>query len=42
MPPPSSSAPLVSLEQLLAALNAIVQRLAAIDEQQALQSQPHQ
>jgi hypothetical protein len=32
----------VSLEQLLAPLNAIVQRLAAIDEQQTVQSQPHE
>jgi hypothetical protein len=34
--------PPVSLEQLLAPLNAIVQKLAAIDERQAEQSQPHQ
>jgi hypothetical protein len=42
MPPPSPPAPPVSLEQLLAPLNAIVQRLAAIDERRAVQSQPHQ
>jgi hypothetical protein len=30
------------LEQLLALLNAIVQKLAAIEERQAGQSQPHQ
>jgi hypothetical protein len=34
--------PLGSLEQLLAQLNAIVQRLTAIDERQAGQSQQHQ
>jgi hypothetical protein len=32
----------VSLEQLVALLNAIVQRLAAIDEWQAVQLQTHQ
>jgi hypothetical protein len=32
VPPPSPPAPPVSLEQLLAPLNAIVQRLVAIDE----------
>jgi hypothetical protein len=34
--------PPVSLEQLLAPLNAIVQMLAAIDGRQVGQSQPHQ
>jgi hypothetical protein len=34
--------PPVSLEQLLAPLNAILQRLEAIDEHQAGQSQQHQ
>jgi hypothetical protein len=38
VPPPSPPTPLVSLEQLLAPLNAIVQKLAAIDECQAGQS----
>jgi hypothetical protein len=33
--PPSPPMPPVSLEQLLASLNAIVQKLAAIDELQA-------
>jgi hypothetical protein len=42
VPTPSPPAPPVSLEQLLAPLNAIVQRLATIDERQALQPQPHQ
>jgi hypothetical protein len=42
VPPPSPPAPSVSLEQLLAPLNAIVQRLAAIDERQTVQSQPHE
>jgi hypothetical protein len=42
VPPPSPPAPPVSLEQLLAQLNAIVQRLATINERQAVQSQPHQ
>jgi hypothetical protein len=32
VPPPSPPAPTVSLEQLLAPLNAIVQRLVVIDE----------
>jgi hypothetical protein len=32
VPPPSPPAPLASFEQLLALLNAIMQRLAAIDE----------
>jgi hypothetical protein len=32
----------VSLEQLLAPLNAIMQKLGAIDERQVVQSQPHQ
>jgi hypothetical protein len=41
VPPPSPLVPPVSLKQLLAPLNAIVQRLAAIDERQAVQSQPH-
>jgi hypothetical protein len=35
VPPPSPPMPLVCLEQLLASLNAIVQKLAAIDERQA-------
>jgi hypothetical protein len=34
VPPPSPSMPPVSLEQLLASQNAIMQRLAAIDEPQ--------
>jgi hypothetical protein len=38
VPPPSPVAPPVSLEQLLAPLNAIVEGLAAIDEWQILQS----
>jgi hypothetical protein len=42
VPPSSPPTPPVSLEQLLAPLNAIVQKLAAIDERQAGQSQPHQ
>jgi hypothetical protein len=42
IPPSSPPMPPVSLEQLLAPLNAIVQKLAAIDECQAGQSQPHQ
>jgi hypothetical protein len=42
VPPSSPLTPPVSLEQLLAPLNAIVQKLAAIDEHQAGQSQPHQ
>jgi hypothetical protein len=42
VPPSSPLTPLVSLEQLLAPLNAIVQRLAAIDERQAVQLQLHQ
>jgi hypothetical protein len=42
VPPPSPPMPLVGLEQLLAPLNAIVQKLAAIDERQAGQSQSHQ
>jgi hypothetical protein len=41
-PPPSPPTPPTSLEQLLAPLNAIVQRLTAIDECQAGQSQQHQ
>jgi hypothetical protein len=40
--PPSPPMPPVSLEQLLVPLNAIVQRLAAIDESQAGRSQYHQ
>jgi hypothetical protein len=32
VPPPSPPTPLVSFEQLLVPLNAIVQKLAAIDE----------
>jgi hypothetical protein len=42
VPPPSPSTHLVSLKQLLAPLNAIVQRLAAIDERQAVHSEQHQ
>jgi hypothetical protein len=42
VPPPTPPMPPVSLEQLLAPLNAIVQMLAAIDGRQAGQSQPHQ
>jgi hypothetical protein len=42
VPPPSPAMSLVSLEQLLVSLNAIMQRLAAIDDRQAVQSQPHQ
>jgi hypothetical protein len=42
VPPPSPPTPPVSLEQLLALLNAIVQRLTAIDERQAGHSQQHQ
>jgi hypothetical protein len=42
VPPPSPPTPPVSLEQLLTPLNAIVQKLAAIDECQAGQSQPYQ
>jgi hypothetical protein len=42
VPPPSPPTPLVSLEQLLAPLNAIMQRLAAIDERQAGCSEHHQ
>jgi hypothetical protein len=41
-PPPSPPMPPTSLEQLLAPLNAIVQRLIVIDESQAGQSQQHQ
>jgi hypothetical protein len=41
-PPPSPLTPPVSLEQLLAPLNPIVQRLAAIGEWQAIQVQLHQ
>jgi hypothetical protein len=41
-PPPSPLTPPTSLEQLLTPLNAIVQRLTAIDERQAGQSQQHQ
>jgi hypothetical protein len=40
VPPPSPPAQ-VSLKQLLAPLNAIVQRLAVIDESQVVQLQPH-
>jgi hypothetical protein len=39
VPPPSPLTPPVSLEQLLALQNAIMQRLVAIDERQAGQSQ---
>jgi hypothetical protein len=42
VPPSSPPTPPVSLEQLLAPLNAIVQKLVAIDEHQAGQSQPYQ
>jgi hypothetical protein len=42
VPPSSPPAHPVSLEQLLAPLNAIVQRLAVIDGRQAVQSWPHQ
>jgi hypothetical protein len=42
VPPPSPPTPPVSVEQLLALLNSIVQRLVAIDELLAVQSQPHQ
>jgi hypothetical protein len=42
VPPPSPPMPLVSLEQLLASHNAIMQRLAAIDKRQAGQTQQHQ
>jgi hypothetical protein len=42
VPLPSPSAPLVSLEQLLAPLNVILQRLAAVNERQSVQSWPHQ
>jgi hypothetical protein len=42
LPPPCPPTPPVSLEQLLAPLNAIVQKLAAIDERQVGQSHPHQ
>jgi hypothetical protein len=42
MPPPSPPTPPVSLEQLLALQNAIMQRLAEIDEHQAGQSQHQQ
>jgi hypothetical protein len=42
VPPPSPLTPPASLEQLLAPLNAIVQRLATIDERQAGQSQHQQ
>jgi hypothetical protein len=42
VPPPSPPITPVSLEQLLAPLNAIMQKLAAIDESQVGQSQPHQ
>jgi hypothetical protein len=41
-PPPSPLTPPTSLEQLLAPLNAIVQRLIVIDEHQVGQSQQHQ
>jgi hypothetical protein len=42
VPPSSPPTPPVSLEHLLAPLNAIVQKLAAINECQEGQSQPHQ
>jgi hypothetical protein len=42
VPPPSPPTPPVSLEQLLAPLNAIMQRLAAIDEHQAGRLEQHQ
>jgi hypothetical protein len=41
-PPPSPPVPPASLEQLLALLNAIVQRLIVIDERQVGQSQHQQ
>jgi hypothetical protein len=41
VPPPSRPTPLVSLEKLLASQNAIMQRLAAIDDCKAEQSQQH-
>jgi hypothetical protein len=41
VPPPSPPTPLVGLEQLLAPMNAIVQRLEAIGERQAGQPQQH-
>jgi hypothetical protein len=42
VPPPSPPTPPVGLEQLVAQLNAITQRLAAINARQAGQSQNHQ
>jgi hypothetical protein len=42
VPPSSPLTPPVSLEQPLSPLNAIVQKLAAVDECQAGQSQPYQ
>jgi hypothetical protein len=42
VPPPSPPMPLVSLEQLLAPLNTIVQRLTTIDEYQVGCSKRHQ
>jgi hypothetical protein len=42
VPPPSLPTPPVGLEQLLALLNAIVQRLTTIDERQAGRLQYHQ
>jgi hypothetical protein len=42
VPPPSPPIPLVSLEQLLASQNAMMQRLVAIDERQVGQTQQHQ
>jgi hypothetical protein len=41
-PPPSPPTPPPSIEQLLAPLNAIMQRLTTIDERQAGQSQQYQ
>jgi hypothetical protein len=40
--PPSPPTPPASLEQLLALLNVIIQRLIVIDERQVRQSQQHQ
>jgi hypothetical protein len=42
VPSPSPPIPPMSLEQLLASQNAIMQRLAAIDERQVGQTQQHQ
>jgi hypothetical protein len=42
VPPPSPPMPPVSLKQLLPPLNAVVQKLEAINERQVGQSQPYQ